>query len=478
MENTQLVSTEEISALMEAWQVPGLGLGIVHQGNVLYSGGIGKRDVAQDLAMTEQTVIPIGSTTKTFTSMALGMLADEGLFDWDTPVRQYVPWFQMYDDTITNRVTGRDLLSHRTGVAGHDLQAALNTKTRKELVESIRYLQPNSDFRTRLQYQNQMVALAGYVIEALTGMTWEQFIQTRVFDKLGMDRSVFTLEEMQSFDEYSKPYLLGAEGLQETNYIPIVSNAPAGAINSTVEDMTSYLQLLLAKGSYKGEALVSEAQLTQAQTAQMLGSPYYWSLDEFQATNYGLGWFVDIYRGHTMLSHGGNTRGFSSLMTILPEQEIGIIALSNANVNFMIYALTYTIADRILGVEAPDWSSKIQEALGAIFGGMAAAQEQKAQARIADTSPSHPLEEYAGVYTHPAYGDISISLQGAALCGNYNGYPMDIMHYHYDSFDVVIKAMDVPALITFETNPQGEIYRISAPLEPSPGVDPIVFVRS
>lgn len=475
--SSDIINVSEIEALMAQWQVPGLSVGVVQNGEVRFLQGFGHRDLARGLDMTANTVLPIGSASKSFTALALGMLADEGVFDWDTPIRAYIPWFKMYDAQISDRVTARDLLCHRTGLPSHDVHGVFCTKTRKEMVEDIRYLQPSADFRTRLQYQNQMVALAGYLVEVVSGKTWEEFVCERVFRKLQMKSSVFSLDEMQKQTEFSKPYGPGPEGPAETNYIPLNALGPAGSINSSATDMVEYLKLQLGNGKYGGESLVSEANLAQMHASQMLGSPYFWKFDEFQSTNYGFGWFVDVYRGHKLISHGGNTRGFSSLVTLLPEKNLGIVALSNMDTNFMIYALTYAMLDRALGVPDANWSARIKAEIEKLFGGMRMMMEQRSKDRIPDTSPSHPLAAYAGTYTHPAYGVFTVAVDGNKLRGTYNGGDVDISHYHYDTFDILIKAMNLPYLITFQANTQGAIDRISAPFEPAPGVDPIVLKK-
>ncbi|MDL2259155.1 serine hydrolase [Eubacteriales bacterium OttesenSCG-928-K08] len=468
-----LLDQQEIQMLMSEWQVPGVSIGIVHNGEVLLQQGFGYSDLEKQIQMTENTVMPIGSTSKSFTALALGMLVDEGLLDWDAPVRQYVPWFEMYDKRVSDLVTVRDLLCHRTGLPNHDVHGVFSNKTRKEMVHDIRYLQPNTSFRTKLHYQNQMVMLGGYIIEAITGKTWEEFVRTRVFEKLGMQRSVFSLDDMKTFDAYSLPYSPGPDGAMVTNYIPIVGMGPAGAINSTAADMVKYLQLQLGRGQFGEMRLVSEANLSQMHSAQMLGSPYFWKFDEISPANYGLGWFVDSYRGHKMVSHGGNTRGFSALMTLLPDENFGIIMLSNMDTSFMIYALTYNILDRMLGLSPIDWPTKIKAALEPLFAGGRMMMEQRAKERVEGTSPSHPLAAYAGVYEHPAYGSIDIQHDGSSLKGNYNGYELLINHYHYDTFDILILAMNLPYLITFQANAQGKIDQIVVQFEPT--VDPIVF---
>lgn len=466
-----------IEDLMEEWHVPGLAVGIVKDGEVVLSKGYGYRDVGSNLKMTDTTVLPIGSTTKSFTVMALGMLEDEGKLDWDKPVKEYIPWFKMYDPFATERITIRDLLCHRSGLPHHDVHGVFTTRTRKQMVEDLRYLQPSADFRTILQYQNHMVMTAGYVLEMITGKTWEQFVQERIFNKLNMKSSNFSVDELSKYPEYSKGYIYNGADAVQADFLPLIGMAPAGAINSSVADMTNYLLLQLNNGNFNGEQLVSEANLAQMHSPQMIGTPYLWKLDEIEFASYGLCWFVDMYRGHKMVSHGGNTKGFSSLITLLPEKNFGIIMLSNLDTTFSIYPMTYTILDRILGLEGIEWSPKIKSEVDKVFGAMGQAQKKKEEDRIPETQPSHPLKDYAGEYTHPGYGTITFELDGNTLKGKYYLSDLAVRHYHYDIFDVTFTLMGLQSLFTFNTNTQGAIGSVTACLEPTPGVDPIVFKK-
>lgn len=467
---------EQILTMMKQWNLPGLSVGIVKNGNVVMTKGYGKRDEKNDLDMTGKTMLPIGSTTKSFTALILGMLVDEGKLDWDKPVKEYIPWLKLYDSYVTDHVTTRDLLCHRTGVPGYDIHGVFCTKDdRKEMVKDLVYLQANTGFRTKLQYQNQMVMLAGYVAEVLTGQTWEELVKERICKPLGMTNTTLTIPGLEGYTESSKGYVFTGTENMETPYLSLKGVGPAGAINSTAEDMTNYLLFQLGDGTWNGKQLISKANLDEMHTAQMLGTPYFWKLDEITNANYGMGWFVDLYRGQKMLSHGGNTLGFSALMTLLPEQDFGVILLSNATSNFMIYALTYAILDKVLGVETQDWTAKMQMKIGEVFGAMGAAMQAKAEAKIPNTAPSHPLEAYSGVYSHPAFGKLEISVADGQLTGTLNGHHVLITHYHYDIFDMVLTLMGAAFTATFQTGMTGAIESVSALVEPT--VAPVVFVR-
>lgn len=466
----------QVETMMQQWNLPGLSLAIVKDGEVILTEGYGIRNAAQDLPMGPQTMLPIGSTTKSFTALILGTLVDEGKLSWDAPVKSYIPWLELYDSVLTERVTVRDLLCHRTGLPSHDVHGVFCTKDdRKEMVEGLKYLQPNQDFRVKLQYQNQMVMLAGYVAEVLTGKSWETLVKERILEPLGMTHTNASIPELEAYEENSKGYLFNGTENLEMPYLSLRGVGPAGAINSTAEDMANYLLFQLGDGTWKGNTIVSKANLDEMHTAQMLGTPYFWKLDEITEANYGMGWFVDRYRGHRMLSHGGNTLGFSALMTLMPEQNFGVILMANANSNFMIYALTYAILDKLLGAEEQDWSVKMQTKIGEVFARMGAAMKAKAEARVPDTTPTLPLEAYAGTYTHPAFGELVLGVQNGALCGTLNGYQALVNHYHYDTFDIMLTLMGVVFGATFQMGEDGQVENISAQVEPT--VDPVIFQK-
>lgn len=467
---------EQVENMLAAWNLPGVSVAIVKDGEVVLTKGYGKRDVAGNLDMTDATVLPVGSTSKSFTSLILGMLVDEGKLEWDKPVKEYIPWLKLPNEDLTERVTVRDLLSHRTGMPKYDVHGVFCTKDdRKAMVEDLQYLQTNAGLGDVLQYSNQMVMLAGYVAEVLTGKTWEELVKERIWEPLGMAQTNATIKELEACPEISKGYVFTGVENMETPYLSLKGIGPAGAINSSAKDMAQYMLFQLGDGSWKGNSLVSSERLNEMHSVQMTGTPYFWKLDEIPEANYGLGWFVDIYRDKKMVSHGGNTLGFSTLMTLLPEEDFGVILISNGNSNFGIYALTYAILDKVLGVPEVDWNAKMQETIGAIFGQMGAAMQAKEEARVKDTTPSKPLEELAGTYSAPAFGTLNLQAANGMLMGTLNEYQAMFNHYHYDTFDFILPLMGVNLPAVFQYDETGNVVGISIVVEPT--VAPVLFAK-
>ena len=465
-----------VKKLMADYNVAGMSVAIIRDGQLVSAEGYGLRDANAQLPMTADTVMPIGSITKTFTALALGMLVDEGKLDWDEPVITYIPTLKLSSALLTENVTVRDLMCHRTGVPKYDLQAIYCVmEDGAEMVRSLEYLETNAAFRTKLQYSNQMVSLAGYLIEVITGIPYKEFVRKRIFEPLGMKSSDFEIESLAKYEETSKGYVFANGNFIEPPYMHLGAFSPSGAIVSTASDMAKYALFHLNGGIVDGNRLISEENLRQMHTPQVIGTPYFWDFEEFQSTEYGLGWFTDIYRGVKMIGHGGNTNGFSAQMTLIPDEKFAIVALSNATSSFSVNALGHYAADDALGVEEiPDWSARFNKVFSDLMSGAMAGMQAKAEAKVPDTTTTGPIEEYAGTYTHPAFGKMEFALTDQGLAGTWNGLPAMLVHYNYDAFDLMLPVLGaaVPAEFVLE---DGKIAGLSVVMEGTPGIKPEFF---
>ena len=469
---------QTIAKLMEDYHVAGMSVALIKDGQVESVCGYGLRNVEEDLPMTGDTVMPIGSVTKTFTSLALAMLADEGKLDWDEPVKTYIPWLELHDQILTDNVTARDLMCHRTGTPKYDLQAIYAAPDdKKEMVRSLKYLQTSAAFRTTFQYSNQMVSLAGYLVDVLAGKPYEDFVRERIFAPLGMKSSDFEVASLGKYEKTSKGYVFANDMFIQPPAMHLGAFAPSGAIVSSAEDMAKFALFQLGDGTWEGERLVSEAMMQEMHKHQMIGTPYFWDFEETQCAEYGLGWFTDIYRGRKLINHGGNTNGFSAQMTLLPEDDFAIVALSNATSNFAVNALGHYAADEALGVaDIPDWSARFNEVFTNLMNGAMAGMQARAEAKVPDTQPTRPLADYAGKYSHPGFGTMEFVMTEQGLSGIWNGLPAMLMHYNYDAFDLMLPVLGatVPAEFVLE---DGEIKGLSVVMEGTPGIAPEFFAR-
>lgn len=293
-----------------------------------------------------------------------------------------------------------------------------------------------------------------------------------------MTRTNFEVDSLAEYEDSSKGYLFAGTDYMEAGYMRLKAFSPAGAIVSCAADMAQYALFQLGDGTWKGERMISKENLDMMHTHQMIGSPYFWSFDEIQSAEFGLCWFTDIYRGAPMLSHGGNTNGFSSQLTLLPKSDFGLVALSNATSSFSVNALSNILADKVLGVgEIPDWNARYQGVFAGMMEGAMAGAAARADTKIPDTRPTRPLDEYYGTFRHPGFGSFALEQKDGALTGKWNGFDAIFTHYHYDSYDMMLPLMGATLPARFLSGADGHIASLEVVLEPTPGLAPIVFAK-
>ncbi|MBL8208664.1 MAG: serine hydrolase, partial [Blastocatellia bacterium] len=410
-----------VEQVMKEWKVPGIAVAIVKDGKIVYAQGYGYRDVKRQLKVTPDTLFAIGSCSKAFTAAALGMLVDEKKLEWDKPARTYLPELMLHDEYATSHIRPRDLVSHQSGLPRHDLIWYGSPLTRKELFARLRYLEPSAPLHAKYQYNNLMFMTAGVLLERLAGQTWESFVQQRIFAPLGMKNSNFSVAAMQQAADYSLPY---GEEKGEVKAIPfrnIDEVGPAGSINSSVNEMTNWLLLQMSQGKVGDKQIISERSLLETQTPQIVagGDLKY---DETFYTSYAMGWGVYVYRGHHIIRHGGGIDGFTSNVTVLPKDNLGIVVLTNSS-SPASGLIANVAVDRVLGLsDVPH----VQRAKEAEAKGKEAAAKAKADdeaKRKKDTKPTLVLSEYVGQFEHPAYQTLTITHDGEQLKGNLHGLP-------------------------------------------------------
>ena len=304
---------EFIEQVLADWHVPGLSLAVVQDGQVRLCRGYGLRDRSQGLPVTGETLFPIASCTKAFTAMSVGLLVDAGKMDWDRPVKTYLPSFQMYDPYATERITTRDLLSHRSGLPGHDMLWYASNFTRYELLERLRYLEPTCDLRSAFQYQNILYMIVGVLVEQVTGMGWEPFVQAQIFDRLGMTRSNFSTITTRQAADHALPYIFWDGQIHEMPYLEQdganCGTGSAGDICSCAADLSRWLILLLNGGQVCDPPLISSATFEQMLSPHIfIENPEGRRRYGHEFSSYGLGWTMRSHKGHYLVEHDGMTR--------------------------------------------------------------------------------------------------------------------------------------------------------------------------
>jgi CubicO group peptidase (beta-lactamase class C family) len=470
-----------IQESLAIWHVPGLAVVVIQDGQVIHCQGYGKRDLEQDLPATADTLFPIASCTKAFTATCAALLVDEGKLEWDKPIRAHLPTFKLHDPFAAERMSMRDLLCHRSGLPRHDILWYASNFSRQEIFDRLQYVENNRDFRTTYQYQNMMFMVAGLLIHKLSGLTWEEFVQRRIFTPLGMSRSNMSTEKTQKDANHGTGYIYRKGKLEKLPFFEQTekdSVGPAGTICSSVTEMANWLAMQINEGKHGATQLVTKNNLEETHKPNIfIDDPQARERFGFEFLSYGMGWSLRSYKGLRMVSHGGNIDGFSSLVSFLPQYKLGVVVLTNGDgyYNAIPNTLTYTIFDRLLGLEATDWNSKLKKINDEELEAVDRSQNQSASDRQA-APPSHPIEAYLGDYEHPGYGVYTLRKAGEGLEMVMNErMVMRVEPYHYDIFEAHFDPFDMHVKLSFNTDMKGNIAGFNVQIEPS--VKEVAFTR-
>ena len=469
-----------MAKVVRDWNVPGIGVGIVVKDELVFAKGYGFRDFGKKLPFTAKTTAPIASNTKLFTAVAVGLLVEEGKLDWDKPVRQFVPAIRFYNDELNASVTIRDMLSHRTGITRHDSIWYKSDFTRQELFERLKYLEPTQPLRTTFLYNNMMYAGAGRALELLSGKSWEAFVRERLLAPLGMTSSVFSIDEMLKQEDHAVPFTERRDSfeLYETPYYREQEGVgPAGAIISSIDDMSSWLIALMNEGKRGGQQVIPAAVL-RATLAPAIALPNTQletrGFGELLNAAYGAGRQTASYRGHLIAYHGGAIGGFYSQVSLMPYDGIGVIVfVIGDHCAPLTNYVSYNVYERLLGISETPWSAR---GLEIRLKGKEAGKQARAKAgagRVADTKPSHPLDDYTGEFEHPAYGVLSVSRHEEELFFDFHKIRLPLRHFHYDRFDTPDDERDGQWSVNFGTSALGEVDKALMSLDEAE----TVFVR-
>jgi CubicO group peptidase (beta-lactamase class C family) len=463
------------------WKVPGFAMAIVKDDKVIFAKGYGVRKLGEPTPVDERTLFAIASNTKAFTAAAIGMLVDEGQLKWDDPATKHLPGFQLYDPYVTRELTVRDLLSHRSGLAtfGGDLLWYDTTHKSDEILRRIRYLKPTSSFRSRYGYQNIMFLAAGQIVSNVTGKSWEQFIRERFLTPLNMASTTTSVTAFKSTDNIASPHNELDGKMRIVRYSNVDGAGPAAALNSSVTDMAQWIRLQLGRGKYEGKQLFSPKAAREMWSPQTI-VPISEQSEKFNPTRhfytYGLGWFLGDYHGRKVISHGGGLDGMVSQTAMIPEENLGVVVLTNSETS-LSSIMVNKIFDTFLGAPKRDWSAELLErAKQAKEADAAEAQKQESE-RAKGTKPSLPLASYAGAYGGEMYGEARVTEENGRLvlrlvpAPNFVG---DLEHWQYDTFRVKWReSVSYPfpkGFVTFTLNAKGKVDEMKIDV-PNPDFD-------
>lgn len=407
--------------VQKTFSVPGMSIAVVKEGKLLFAKGYGVREVGKPGRVDAQTLFGIGSNTKAFTVAALGMLADQGKLGWDDKVIDHLPQFRLMDPWITREFTIRDMLTHRSGLGlgAGDLMIFPRTDfSRSDVIHNLRFLKPASSFRSKFDYDNLLYIIAGQLIPSTTGVSWEDFVQARILDRLGTGCAANLLHAAADPD-VAAPHVLISGAVTAVTPDRTTTFDAAGSIECSAQGMAKWMLLQLAGGrAANGSRLFSEAAHTEMWSPQTIISPLpaAASLTRTDFLDYGLGWFLENYDGYERVWHTGGLIGMVSYVSMIPSKHLGIVVLTNQQSGGALYSTMQTLLDAYLGAPRQNWMSYWSKRSEKQDSKAAAADHAADQAVAASGGhAAMPSSAYEGTYHDPWRGDATVTLAGNDL---------------------------------------------------------------
>lgn len=470
-----------IEEAVQDWKIPGLAVAIVENDSIIFAKGYGVREIGKEETVDEHTLFAIASNTKAFTAALLGMLVDEGKLDWDDRVSDFLTDFHMYDPYVTREISIRDLLTHRSGLPtfGGDHIWIGDPRSREEIMSRLRYLKPAEPFRTKFQYQNLMFLVAGQVVQAIRGQSWDECVRELIFKPLGMRESNTSVRHLTGKRNVAVPHEMVDGKIKPIEYDNVDGIAPAGAINSNVLDMARWMRLNLNGGLCNERRILSTEVMKEMHSIQFPTAGSKFSEENFgtRFSGYGLGWGVWDYKGYKVLSHGGSLSGMISRQTMIPGKNLGVIVLTNFAPHSLTRAVTYRILDAFLGEPEYDWSELYLDRREEEREKKKKTEEELEAGRTRDTKPSLGLDAYTGKYFEDFSGEAEVRIEDGKLVFDYNPrHTGDLEHWHYDTFRVTWRngIFDMPekSFLTFYLDETGKVAELKVTF-----YDPIYFKK-
>jgi CubicO group peptidase (beta-lactamase class C family) len=481
-----------IEEVRRDWRNVGVAVAVVQGDAPIYSRGVGLRQYGRAGQIDSDTLFQIGSLTKAFSAVAIGLLVDEGKVRWDDRVIDWIPTFRLRDASLTERVTVRDVLAHRTGIS-HNNYPFLGIISPEEAIEQLSSLEPEGQFRNSFVYSNLMYALVGLVVESVSGQSWHKFVAARILQPLQMRRS--TTSPLRLWDpQHVAPTYLGVapagqasiEDAWDPNVaMPHWNNddgsvtvlpwqnydnaAPAGSVISSAADMTNWMIANLNGGEFqKSQFLTPETlrELHSSQNGHTGPVPFPF---EGSSLSYAMGWWKTQYRGECCIVHSGGILGFPSYLAMLPERKIAVVVLANsAYLQDMLFhkSIVFWTFDNLLGAAPHSWSLDLLDRARHALELERAEETTLLASRVPETTPSLPLEKYEGEYRDivSAAGRIKVSLENGYLILAFAGagaYRASLEHWHHDVFRLHSSpASDHvlgPSFVSFSVTSTGEV---------------------
>lgn len=462
---------ELIQNTLKTFDVPGISVGVVKDGKVIYSKGFGVRSLTTNQKMTDETLVGIASNSKGFTATALAMLADEGKLKFDDKVSKYIPEFQMNDAYVSQEITIKDLITHRAGLGlgQGDLMffPEGGPLTVNDIIHNVRYLKPDHSFRTTLEYNNVMFIVAGEVIHRVSGLSWAEFIEQRILKPVGMSAS---------YGSYSRAKAANVSNIIDA-HAPVDGKAvavphdwnetgnAAGGIISNIKDMSTWAEFLMNGFTTKaGKKLVTDKNIQQLWNLQISTPVPLKNAYDSNFGGYGLGWFLTDVKGHKQVYHTGGLIGTVTQFTLIPDMKLGIIVLTNQQSGAAFSAITNTVKESYLGMPEKDWVKLYGDRMTKVNADYDKGKKEvfaKSENFKKDKTAQIKNEQIVGTYTDPWFGDVMISNDGKTLrifCKNSPRLKGELLPY---SSNVMIakwddRSYDADAFVNFSLDENGK----------------------
>jgi CubicO group peptidase (beta-lactamase class C family) len=445
--NTQQLN-ETISKTLTAWNIPGGAVAVV-QGDDVFTQGYGALEAGKTEAVNADTIFAIGSTTKAFTSALIGMLVDEGKLSWDDLVIQYIPEFELYDDWVARHVTVRDLLCHRLGLERAQKIYYHRGYDQRELMRRMKYLKPAVGFRTGFNYANQQYGVAGLIVEAVTGKSWDDFITERIFNSLGMSRSFSGYDRITDHKNFAAPHAV----LDETYPASVrflgtpsaienfkLTHEPAGSIHTTANDLAQWLRAVLNNGAPLlqpntfNELTTPQVVMQDVLNSELAPLAYLQPATHFWT--YALGWWAMDYRSEKVLMHGGQMPGYNSVVafSLSAQRKLALAVMVNVHQTLSHAALFYAISDILLDKQDRDWSSEFQMVAQGYMAEVKGQVDEMRLKRDPNLPPSIGLDSFAGTFSNDLFGEATVTYKDGSLQLRYGVNTAILEHWQGDTF--------------------------------------------
>jgi CubicO group peptidase (beta-lactamase class C family) len=439
------VNLEEIDTyyakMVKDWDIPGVSIGIVKDGKLVFTGNYGVLEVGKKEKPNEQTLYAIASNSKAFTSAIIGMLVQEGKLDWNDKVKKYLPYFAMYDHWVSEHITIRDILSHRVGLgtfSGDNIWYKSNLSS-KEIIERIQYVPQAYEFRSGYGYSNLMYITAGELIKAVTGKSWGANVKERILDPLGMNGTISSLTALENKGNYASPHARKDDVNYVIPWVDWENVAATGGLISNVEDIAKWMIFNLNNGIHNGDTLLTKKTRNLVWTPHTNHIVDHTSKNDFERhfNAYGLGWGLSDYHGKMRVGHTGGYDGMITAVTLIPDENLGVVVLTNG-VKSPIMAATYYALDKFLGIETKDWSKEHLDRTNKRILRDTRISYRKSKREL-NTQPTIAIKKVVGNYNSDLCGKINISEQNDQIKLDFESAPLlsaRLTHWHHNVWEI------------------------------------------